>query len=84
MSIDDMTGGGRLAYMAYLIWLSRNSLTFETKVMPVYQVLERAYSLVKEYSHFDYVDIAGLLAVALSSWNSLATPATTSRVLFIS
>lgn len=61
-----MIRGGRLAYMANQIWLFRNSLAFEAEVVPVHQVLERAYSLVKEYGHFDYVDIASRLFAALS------------------
>ena len=45
--------GGRMAYIAYQIWLSRNNLIFKAEVMPIHQILKRAYCLAKEYSHFD-------------------------------
>lgn len=47
-------------------------------------MLERAYSLVDEYSRFDYIHITNRLTVASSSWDFLTTTATTRRVLFIS
>ena len=50
-SSTDMAG--RLAYFAYQIWLSRNALVFEAKVIPVYWMVQRATSMAKEYHRFD-------------------------------
>lgn len=40
------TWESRMAYVAYRIWLSRNSLIFEIKIVLAHQVLERACSLI--------------------------------------
>lgn len=83
ISTDDTTESSRLAYMAYHIYLSRNSLTFEVEIVPVNHVPEKAYSLA-EYKHFNYVDITGRLAIVLSSWDPLTTSIAIQRNLFIS
>ncbi|XP_073109545.1 uncharacterized protein [Elaeis guineensis] len=71
----------RLAYIAYQIWLSRNSLIFDAEIVPAHRVLEKAYYLVKEYYRFDAV---GQFLDDLSSWGFLTTPAVVCRMLFIS
>lgn len=78
----DTTGGGRLVYISYQIWLSRNYLTFEAEVVHVHCVMERAYSLAKEYNRFGCVDTVSQLGVTPSSWGSLAALAVTRRVFF--
>lgn len=40
---------GRLAYIAYQTWLSRNSLVFQAKVIPADRVLERVVCVATEY-----------------------------------
>lgn len=72
---------GHLAYIVYQIWLSRNSLVFEAKVIPTHQVLEKAIYMVGEYYHFN---AASPSLEALGSWGSHATSVASQRVIFIS
>lgn len=74
MLTDNMSRGGKLAYMVHQIWLFKNSLTFEVEIVPMHRVLERAYSIAEEYGCFDYVNTAGQLANVPSFYDSLATP----------
>lgn len=69
MSTYDTTGGGRLAYVAYHIWLFRNSLNFEAKIVQAYCVLKRAYSLFEEY-------ITLTILTLLANWLSPQVPGT--------
>ena len=43
------TIGCRMAYIAYQIWLSRNTWVFDVEVVPMYWMLDRACFLAKEY-----------------------------------
>lgn len=68
--------------MVYEIWLFKNGLVFEFEIVPIYRVLERAYSLAKEHSRFDCTDITGRLSINLSFRDSLAAPTATRRIFF--
>lgn len=67
-------------YITYQIWLSRNSLVFEAKVIFVQQVLERAIYLIFEYYH---LDTATIPLYAPESWDPHVAPIVIQRVLFI-
>ena len=69
-----------MVYIAYKIWLSRNSLVFDAQVVPARRVMERASSLASKYSHFDSVDPT----LDPSPWGSLAEPVVLQRTLLIS
>lgn len=49
---------GRFAYIAYQIWLSRNSLVFEIEVISIHRVLSRAVFMATEYYYCDVVDLS--------------------------
>lgn len=42
-----------MAYIAYQIWLYKNSLVFDAEVVPAHRILDRAISLAIEYYRFD-------------------------------
>lgn len=58
--------GGRITYIIYQIWLSKNSLVFDTEVVPAYRMLERAICLVTNQSTI----ILMMLAYLLMAWIS--------------
>ena len=42
-----------MMYVAYQIWLFRNNLIFEAEIVLVHWMLESAFCLAMQYSHFD-------------------------------
>lgn len=69
-----------MAYIAYHIWLSRNSLVFDAKVVLVPRLLERATCLATKYSCFD---TASTILNGLDSWGFHSTTVATWRVFLI-
>lgn len=63
-----------MAYVTYHIWLSKNSLVFETEIVPAHRVQDGALSLAIEYGCFN---IIRSIVDALSPWDSHAMLAAT-------
>ena len=45
--------GGRLAYITYQVWLSRNKLVFEVEITPSHRVFKRVVFLAMEFHQYD-------------------------------
>lgn len=47
-----------MAYIAYQIWLSRNNLIFDDKVIPTHRILDRSIFVATKYYHSDTASLS--------------------------
>ena len=78
--IEGPFSGGKMTYIAYQTWLSRNDLIFNVEIVPTHRMLERACYVAMDYSRFD---VASLSLIAPNFWDSLAAHTAIRMVLLI-
>lgn len=70
-----------MEYIAQQIWLSKNNLIFDAKIVPAHRVFEKALSLDAEHYRFD---TASLFVDVMASWDSRDAFAASWMILSVS